>query len=75
METETINFICPTYYLPYIFNADMEGLTDEEIERINAVLDDYNLFEVVDDPFFSYKNDFINLGAECITLTAKKLKL
>ncbi len=68
MATETINFICPVYYLSYIFNADMEGLTDAEIERIDTVISGFNLFEVVDEPFFSYKNDFNNLGSECITL-------
>ena len=72
MKTETINFICPVYYLPYIFNADMDSLTDEEIECIDAVLNGYNLFEVVDDPFFSYYNDFNNLGSDCITLIACK---
>ena len=70
MKTE--NFICPTYYLPYIFNADMEGLTDDEIERINSVLNGFKLFEVVDEPFFSYRNDFNSLGGECITLNAYK---
>ena len=72
METEKIDFICPTHYLPYIFNADMEGLTDEEIERIDIVLNGFNLFEVMDEPFFSYYNDFNNLGSECITLAACK---
>ena len=73
MKTETINFICPTFYLPYIFNADMEGLNDEEIERIDMVLNGYNLFEVVGEPFFSYYNDFNNLGSECVDLISYKL--
>ena len=72
MKTDAIIFICPVYYLPYIFNADIEGLNDEEIERIDAVLSGFNLFEVVDDPFFSYYNDFNNLGSDCITLNAYK---
>ena len=72
METDAIIFICPTHYLPYIFNADFEGLNDEEIERIDAVLSGFNLFEVVDEPFFSYYNDFNNLGSDCITLNAYK---
>lgn len=73
MEKETNDFICPVYCLPYIFNADFEGLNDEEIERIDTVLNGYNLFEVIDEPFFSYRNDFNNLGADCITLKACKL--
>ena len=72
MKTETINLICPTYFLPYIFNADMECLTDEEIECIDTVLNGYNLFEVIDEPFFAYYNDFNNLGSDCITLAAYK---
>lgn len=72
MKTEITNFICPIYYLPYIFNADMDGLTDEEIESIDTVLSGFNLFEVVDEPFFSYKNDFNNLGGHCVILTALK---
>lgn len=74
MKKEIINFICPVYYLSYIFNADLDGLTNEEIERIDAVLYGYNLFEVIDidEPFFSYYNDFNNLGSECITLAACK---
>jgi hypothetical protein len=72
MKKEFIHFICPVYYLPYIFNADMEGLTDEEIKCIDTVLNGYNLFEVEGESFFAYKNDFNNLGAECITLTTCK---
>lgn len=68
MKKETENFICPTHYLLYIFNADVEDLTDEEIERIDTVLNGYNLFEVISEPFFSYNNDFNNLGSECIIL-------
>lgn len=45
MKTETINFICPVYYLPYIFNADMDGLNEKEIKRIDTVLGGYNSFE------------------------------
>ena len=33
MKKELINFICPVCYLPYIFNADIEGLTNEEINN------------------------------------------
>jgi len=72
MKKEFIHFICPVYYLPYIFNADIEGLNDKEIERIDTVLNGYNLFEVEGESFFAYKNDFNNLGAECITLTTCK---
>lgn len=72
MKKEFIHFICPVYYLPYIFNSDIEGLNEDEIKRIDTVLNGYNLFEVVGDPFFAYKNDFNNLGSECITLLANK---
>lgn len=72
MKREIYEFICPVYYLPYIFNGDMNGLTEDEIESINSVLNGYNLFEVIDEPFFSYYNDFSNLGSECVTLAAIK---
>ena len=72
MKKETFEFICPVYYLPYIFNADMECLTDEEIERINNVLSGYCCFSASEDVFFSHKNDFFSLGADCVALTACK---
>ena len=72
MKTETFEFICPTHYLSYIFNADVGVLTDEEIERIDTVLNGLYFFDVVDEPFFSYYNDFNNLGSDCITLIACK---
>lgn len=73
MKREIYEFICPAYYLPYIFNADMDGLNDEEIERIDTVLSGYCCFSVKDEePFFTYRNDFNNLGNDCVTLIALK---
>ena len=72
MKREIFEFICPIYFLGYILNGDPEGLTNEEIERINNVLSGYSCFSVNGEPFFTYRNDFNNLGADCITLTALK---
>ena len=72
MKKEIFEFICPVYFLGYIFNADSDVLTDEEIERINNVLSGYCCFSATDGVFFSYKNDFFSLGTDCITLTALK---
>ena len=72
MKKEIFEFICPVYFLGYIFNADPDVLTNEEIERIEDVLSGCCCFSASEDVFFSYKNDFISLGADCITLTALK---
>ena len=72
MKKEIFEFICPVYFLGYIFNGDPEGLTSEEIERINNVLSGYCCFSATEEHFFAHKNDFISLGADCVILTALK---
>ena len=72
MKKEVFEFICPIYFLEYILNGDQENLTNEEVRRINNVLSGYCCFSVSEDSFFTYKNDFFNLGANCVTLTAVK---
>lgn len=74
-EGDIYEFICPVYYLPYIFNADVDNITEEEINRIDEVLSGYCCFSVKDidnESFFSHQNDFNRLGADCVTLTALK---
>ena len=73
MKKEIYEFICPVNYLDYIFNAEIEGVNEEEINKIEAVLSGYDCLSVVDEePFFTYRNDFNNLGGDCVTLTALK---
>lgn len=72
MKKEIFEFICPVNYLPYIFNAEIDGVTEEEINRIEDVLSGYCCFSVKDEPFFTCRNDFNNLGEDCVTLTALK---
>lgn len=72
MKKEMFEFICPVNYLPYIFNADLENISDIEINRIENVLSGYSCFSASDDVFFSHKNDFFFFGADCVTLTALK---
>ncbi len=73
MKKEIFEFICPVVYLQYIFYADFDGLTDNEINRIEDVLFGYFGFSVKEEePFFAYRNDFNNLGEDCVILTALK---
>lgn len=72
MKKEIFEFICPVSYLSYIFNADTENITGDEINRIEDVLSCYSCFSASEEQFFSYRNDFNSLGADCVTLTALK---
>jgi len=72
MKKEIFEFICPTCYLAYIFNADLENITDAEINRIEDVLSGYSCFSANEEHFFAHRNDFFGLGADCVTLTALK---
>ena len=67
-----IEFICPVYYLPYIFNADIDSVAKDEINQIENVLSGCFCFSANEEQFFSYQNDFNNLGCDCVTLTALK---
>ena len=72
-EEEIYEFICPSNYLPYIFNADVDGVTEEEINKIDEVLSGYCCFTVKNtESFFSHRNDFNKLGGNCVTLKALK---
>lgn len=73
MKKEIYEFICPVYFLDYIFNAETEGVNEGEINKIESVLAGYSSFSVKEErSFFTYRNDFNNLGCDCITLTALK---
>lgn len=70
MEKE--KFIIPTFYLPYIFNGDLDGLTDEEIADIQSFEHDcvekYGIghFDTEnDETYFSWHNDINSLGSDC----------
>ena len=71
MRKETYEFICPVSYLAYIINADIDSVTKDEVNRIEAVLLGFHCFSVKDsEPFFTHRNDFNELGGDCVTLTA-----
>ena len=72
MKKEIFEFICPVVYLQYIFYADLENITDDEINRIEDVLSGYYCFSASEEPFFSCRNDFNSLGCDCVTLIALK---
>ncbi len=73
MKREIYEFICPVNYLQYILYADLDNITEDEINRIEDVLSGYYAISVVDEePFFTYRNDFNNLGNDCVTLIALK---
>lgn len=73
MKKENYEFICPVCFLDYIFNSEVDSVTDDEINRIEDVLSGYCCFSMKEaEPFFTYRNDFNGLGCDCITLTALK---
>ena len=72
MKKGVFEFICPAYFLGYIMYGDSEGLTVDEINRINNVLSGYYCFSASKKQFFTYKNDFNNFGDYCVLLTALK---
>jgi hypothetical protein len=72
MKKEIFEFICPASYLQYIFYADTENLTTDEINRIEDVLSGYSCFSTSEEHFFAYRNDFNGFGCDCVTLTAVK---
>ncbi len=73
MKKEIFEFICPIYFLDYIFNSEVDNVTDDEIDRIEDVLSGYSCFSVKEDEsFFTYQNDFNKFGCDCVVLTALK---
>jgi hypothetical protein len=63
----------PTCYVNYIANADASGLTDLDVELVNAFLDSefsHHGFIVdwcgIDEPYFSAYPDIGSLGAEVV---------
>lgn len=70
---ETYKFTIPVRFLPYLFNADMEGLTEAEINKIEEYLSGFGCFSTKGETFFSYWNDIDKLGSDCIILTALKI--
>jgi hypothetical protein len=63
----------PTCYVNYIANADASGLTDLDVELVNAFLDSefsHHGFIVdwcgIDEPYFSAYPDIGSLGAELV---------
>lgn len=63
----------PTSYVNYIANADASGLTDLDVELVNAFLDSefsHHGFIVdwcgIDEPYFSAYPDIGSLGAEVV---------
>lgn len=66
-------FKIPTAYVSYVEFGDATGLTDQEVELINAFLDDHfshHGYVVdwvgIDEPYFSVFPDIGSLGAEVV---------
>ncbi len=65
-------FTIPVYYLPYILNGDMDGLTDEEIKDLQLFEQDCVYYYGIghfatenENTYFSRINDINRFGAEC----------
>ena len=75
-DDDLIEYTIPTWALGYLINDDVEGLTDEEIESVNKLIDKvYKEFGNAsfmlgndDESVFSYSNDIDSSGTEVIKL-------
>lgn len=69
----TANYFLPEYLLPYLFNGDASGLTDEEQAEYDAweaeVFPEGGWAVVSVPAGFRRTNDMNNLGGECYEVT------
>lgn len=78
MKTELLNtYNVPAFMLPAIINGDVSGMENREIEKMELWIDEINTlverlgfsyctFEVIsEEPFFTYRDDVLNTGADC----------
>lgn len=75
MAKEVYEYRLPMYLACYIFNADAEGLTEDERTRFDAFCERENVHfvgMVEGSEGFYHRNDFENLGADCATFQAFK---
>ena len=76
MKQEILEYRLPDYLGSYLINGDASGLQDDEIDKIKQFLEEegISIMEMLDDSSFYWSNDLDNLGANCSTFTAIKIK-
>lgn len=70
MKTE--EYTLPSYWASALVNADTSGLTDKEESELNQWLEDVKPGYCIgcsEEPFFTWRNDANNLGADCLIFT------
>lgn len=66
---QTIEYSLPEFWASYLINGDSSGLSDSELEEIDAFLKNKNLgfcLSCSDYPEFRMSNDANNLGGDCL---------
>ena len=70
-NVETIDYILPTYWAPYLINDDPSGLSDEEQQEVDDFVaregKNYKMFIAtgdIEDLGFRKRNDANNLGGD-----------
>jgi hypothetical protein len=71
---KTVEYILPSFWASALVNGDESGLSDEEIDAIDAWLNHMNLGSCVDvssEEFFSSQHDarFYVLPCDCLEFT------
>ncbi len=76
MIEEILEYRLPDYLAAYLINGDPSGLQDDELDKINQFLEEegISVMEMKDDSSFYWSNDLENLGANCSTYIAIKIK-
>ena len=73
MNTETITYRVPTWAITAIEYGELDGLSTEDITKLDAFMDDLPKrilgIDYGEEPSFYLRNDICNLGADCVTAT------
>ena len=65
IEIESVRI--PQWALPYLINGDLEGITEEELQKCNDLEQIYEIISAPneEEPFFAWSNDMDSEGAMC----------
>ena len=69
-------YTLPAHWSSALINADTSGMTDEEESELDSWLESEKPGYCVscsEDPFFTWRNDANNLGADCLIFTFQKV--
>lgn len=75
-EIEVLEYTLPDYLACYLINGDTDGITEQEKNEIDEYLEKQGvaILSMEDDSSFRWSNDLNNIGANCSTYTAHKIK-